>query len=50
MTVQRIRAERETGLSWKAIADLLNAESVPTGQGGKWWPMTVKRIAEDSGR
>jgi DNA invertase Pin-like site-specific DNA recombinase len=49
-TVQRIRAERAAGQSWAVIAALLNADGVPTGQGGKWWPMTVKRIGEDSGR
>lgn len=47
---QRIRAERANGLSWAAIAALLNAEDVPTGQGGNWWPMTVKRIGEDVSR
>ena len=49
-TALRIRAERDAGKSWRAIADVLNAEAVPTGQGGKWYPMTCKRIAEDSAR
>jgi DNA invertase Pin-like site-specific DNA recombinase len=48
--VERIRRERKAGCSWPTIADLLNADGIPTGQGGKWWPMTCKRIAEDSSR
>jgi DNA invertase Pin-like site-specific DNA recombinase len=44
---ERIRAMRASGKSWPAIAEALNAEGIPTGQGGKWWPMTCKRIAED---
>jgi DNA invertase Pin-like site-specific DNA recombinase len=47
---ERIRREKNAGCSWRTIADLLNADGVPTGQGGQWWPMTVKRIAEDSQR
>jgi DNA invertase Pin-like site-specific DNA recombinase len=41
-----IRDMRVEGLSWPAIADRLNAAGIPSGQGGKWWPMTCKRIAE----
>jgi DNA invertase Pin-like site-specific DNA recombinase len=40
---RRIVAEREAGRSFAAIARQLNAESVPTGQGGRqWWPSTVR--------
>jgi DNA invertase Pin-like site-specific DNA recombinase len=40
---RRIVAEREAGRSFAAIARELNAESVPTGQGGRqWWPSTVR--------
>jgi hypothetical protein len=33
----RIRAEHERGLNPSAIADLLNAERVPTARGGRKW-------------
>jgi DNA invertase Pin-like site-specific DNA recombinase len=43
--VARIRDERGSGRSWTAIADRLNDDSVPTGQGGsRWWPATVRKI------
>jgi len=33
------------GLSYRAIADRLNAEGVPTGQGGsRWWPSSVRAV------
>jgi hypothetical protein len=39
----RIVAERETGKSLAAIAAALNADDVPTAQGGRqWWPSTVR--------
>ncbi len=47
---ERIRVERDNGRSWQAIADMLNSEGVRGGQGGKWWPMTCKRVAEDQKR
>jgi DNA invertase Pin-like site-specific DNA recombinase len=37
---------RAAGMTWQAIADVLNARGVPTGQGGaKWYANTVRRIA-----
>ena len=43
--VARIAAERAAGATWAAIADGLNADGTPTGQGGsKWFPNTVARI------
>lgn len=43
----RIVAARENGATLKTIADALNADQVPTSQGGEfWWPSTVKRICE----
>ena len=43
--LRRLRQEREVGHSYRAIADALNAEGVPTAHGGaKWWPATVQRI------
>jgi DNA invertase Pin-like site-specific DNA recombinase len=38
----RIAGERAAGRTYRAIADGLNAEGVPTGRGGRrWWPSTV---------
>jgi len=40
---QRIAEEREGGASFAAIAAALNADGVPTAQGGRrWWPSTVR--------
>jgi DNA invertase Pin-like site-specific DNA recombinase len=42
----RVRAERSAGLTFQAIADVLNAEAVPTAHGGKrWYPSTVRGAA-----
>lgn len=35
---------RESGLTLPAIAARLTALGVPTGQGGRWHPTTVRRI------
>ena len=41
----RLRREREAGRSYRAIADRLNADRVPTAHGGeRWWPATVQRM------
>jgi DNA invertase Pin-like site-specific DNA recombinase len=41
--VRRMRRERAKGRSFRAIADALNADGVPTGQGGRrWYPATVR--------
>jgi hypothetical protein len=43
--VQRIRRARQRGLSFAAIADRLNADGVPTAQGGqRWYPATVRAV------
>jgi DNA invertase Pin-like site-specific DNA recombinase len=43
---QRILAMRERGMTLQAIADLLNAEGVPTVRGGAMWrPSSVQRAA-----
>lgn len=43
--VSRITAARAAGLSMAKIADGLNADGVPTAQGGaKWHPSTVKAV------
>lgn len=39
---ERIAAERASGRTYAAIAELVNAENVPTGRGGRrLWPSTV---------
>jgi DNA invertase Pin-like site-specific DNA recombinase len=44
--VRRIVRERRRGRSFRAIADTLNVDGVPTGQGGKrWYAATVRAIA-----
>lgn len=35
---------RDEGRSFGAIADVLNTRSMPTSQGGKWWPSTVRDV------
>jgi DNA invertase Pin-like site-specific DNA recombinase len=43
--VGRIRREREAGRTLATIANGLNADGVPTAQGGrKWWPATVRAV------
>jgi DNA invertase Pin-like site-specific DNA recombinase len=43
--VRRIERQRVRGDSLRAIADSLNADKVPTAQGGKkWYPATVRGI------
>ena len=43
----RVAAMRSYGLSFRAIADVLNAENVPCGQNGlRWWPSTVHHLLE----
>jgi len=42
---ERIESERTAGLSLRAIADRLNAERVPTAQGGvRWYASTVANV------
>jgi DNA invertase Pin-like site-specific DNA recombinase len=44
--VRRIVRERKHRRSFRAIAESLNAEGVPTGHGGKhWYPATVRAVA-----
>lgn len=43
--VARIVAARGAGATLTAIADGLNADAVPTAQGGlRWWPATVRAV------
>jgi DNA invertase Pin-like site-specific DNA recombinase len=49
--VDRIVRERKAGATWTAIADGLNLDGVATGQGGrKWWPATVRSVANSARR
>jgi DNA invertase Pin-like site-specific DNA recombinase len=44
--IARIQAARSAGSTYTAIADQLNADGVPTGQGGsRWYPSTVRAVA-----
>lgn len=45
-TLARILAARGSGQSYGRIATDLNLDGVPTSNGGKWYPATVKRAAE----
>ena len=41
----RIATDREAGQSFGKIADALNAEAIPTAQGGvRWYPATVRDV------
>ena len=43
----RIAAMRSHGLTYRAIADALNADDVPRGQQGiKWWPSTIQHVLD----
>lgn len=42
-TLERIRTEREKGMSYHAIAAALNADSVPTALGGEWHGSTIRK-------
>lgn len=43
--VDRIVADRVAGLGWSAIGRALDAENVPTAQGGaRWYPATVRAV------
>jgi DNA invertase Pin-like site-specific DNA recombinase len=44
--LKRILSERADGRTWRAIADGLNEDGVPTAQGGqRWWASSVSRAA-----
>jgi DNA invertase Pin-like site-specific DNA recombinase len=43
--VDRVIVEREAGHGWTAIARSLEADGVPTAQGGRqWYPATVRQV------
>lgn len=41
---------RRQGMGYHRIADLLNLGSIEPPRGGRWYPMTVKRVLERAGR
>ena len=43
-TLRLIRILRDSGKSWQGIADSLERNAVPTGQGGQWHAATVRRL------
>lgn len=43
-TLRTIRMLRDSGQSWQRIADALEREKVPTGQGGQWHAATVRKL------
>lgn len=43
-TVRLIRVLRDSGASWRKVAETLRVEGVPTGQGGEWHGSTVRKI------
>ncbi len=49
--VERIEVAHNAGYSLGEIARELNADSVPTAQGGRqWWPSTVRALLDRVGR
>lgn len=43
--IARIRHERAEGNTLAEIANGLNRDGIPTGQGGRqWWPSTVRTV------
>lgn len=48
-TAARIRALRAEGRTLQAICDTLTADGVPTATGGKWWPVTVRKVLARQG-
>lgn len=49
-TARRIRKHRDAGLSLRQIAERLNDDAIPTGQGGsRWYASTVRSVLERVG-
>jgi hypothetical protein len=44
VTITRIRALREGGRSYAAIAAQLTVDGYPSKRGGRWLPNTVRRV------
>ena len=51
LVVERIQAAHTAGQTLGEIARELNADGVPTAQGGRqWWPSTVRAVLTRAGR
>lgn len=48
-TLRLIRILRDSGKSWQKIATALEAEGVPTSQGGQWHGATVRKLYQRAG-
>lgn len=48
--VTRIHGMRTRGMSFRAIADRLNEDGIPTKRGARWQPYTVARIVSPDAR
>lgn len=46
-TIRRIYTMRQQGMSYRAIADVLNGEGIPTKRGGRWYAGTVRYILDN---
>jgi site-specific DNA recombinase len=46
-TIRRIYSMRHQGMSYRAIADVLNGEGIPTKRGGRWYAGTVRYILDN---
>ena len=44
--IDLIKPLKDAGQTLQQIADGLNASGVPTSRGGKWYPISVKRVLE----
>jgi DNA invertase Pin-like site-specific DNA recombinase len=45
-TISKVSSLRLQGLTYSAIARLLNREGIPTRCGGKWYPMQISNIVK----
>lgn len=43
--INRIRAERDSGMTLQAIADQLEADGVAPPSGRRWWPATIRALS-----
>ena len=43
---EQVLAKRESGMSYKSIADTLNLQGIPSARGGSWYASSVKNIVD----
>ena len=46
-TIRHIYTMRQQGMSYRAIADVLNGDGIPTKRGGRWYAGTVRYILDN---